>query len=409
MTGSPHGRPGALIVGGAHGSLGLARSLGRHGIPVGFITDDNLIARFSRYVSFSAPWAGPNRAEAAAELLSFGRERGLDGWVLLAGGDAEVQMMARRHTELSALFRVTAPDWETAQWAIDKRLTHERAAALRIPHPWSHYPRDRHDVMTLDCRFPVILKPSIRTEANAFTLAKAWRADDRETLLARYDQAVAAVGERGVVLQELIPGGGETQFSYAAVFDHGTPIASLVARRTRQYPIDFGYSSTLVESIDNPEVEDAGLRFLESLDYTGLAEVEFKYDSRDRAYKLLDVNSRAWTWNSLGAGAGVDFPYLLWRIAMGEPVRPARGRAGATWIHASRDFVAACQEIAVGRLSLLDYLKSLHVPAKCAAFSLDDPLPGLMDLPLLAVRLLTRRLPVMARNLRQRIAMQGPP
>src|SRR5207302_4833666 len=133
--------------------------------------------------------------------------------------------------------------------------------------------------------------PTVREQRNAFTRAKAWRVDDRSALLARYQEAAALVGERAIVLQELIPGGGSTQFSYAGVWHRGSPVASLVARRTRQYPIDFGYTSTFVETVHRPEVEDAACRFLRSLDFTGLVEVEFKYDARDGRYKILDVNA----------------------------------------------------------------------------------------------------------------------
>src|SRR5262249_42864915 len=168
--------------------------------------------------------------------------------------------------------------------------------------------------------------PAVREERNPFTQAKAWRCDDHASLLARYREAAALVGDHGVVLQELIPGNGTTQFSYAGVWDRGSPVASLVARRMRQYPIDFGYTSTYVEPVEQGEVEDMACRFLRSLDYSGLVEVECKYDRRDCRYKLLDVNARAWTWCGLGEIAGVDFAHVLWRITRGEAVEPRRGR-----------------------------------------------------------------------------------
>jgi len=67
-------------------------------------------------------------------------------------------------------------------------------------------------------------------------------------------------------------------------------------------------------------------------------------------------------------------------------------------MHSLRDFVAACQEIAAGSMSATSYLKSLHGPMDFAAFASDDPLPGMIDLPLVASHLVTRRLPVMARS-----------
>jgi D-aspartate ligase len=129
-----------------------------------------------------------------------------------------------------------------------------------------------------------------------------------------------------------------------------------------------------------------------------MLEMEFKYDARDQRYKLLDVNPRTWTWISLGHAAGVDFPHIIWRLAMGESVEPHRALTGTKWIHLSRDFVAACHEMATGDLALKDYLRSLRGSLEFAAFAKDDPLPGLIDLPLVFYRVLTRRLPMMARR-----------
>ena len=286
----------------------------------------------------------------------------------------------------------------TARWAFDKRLMNERAGEIGIALPWSRYPRDRLEIAELQCHFPVILKPAMIREPNAFTLAKAWRVNNRDELLARYDEAAALVGADGIVLQELIPGDGRNQFSYAAIWDRGAPLASLVARRTRQYPIDFGYTSTFVETIEQNEVEDAASRFLKSIGYSGMVEVEFKYDRRDERYKILDVNARPWTWNALGEIAGIDFPYLVWRLAMGEHVEPVRGRTGAAWMHLSRDVVAAMQEMLAGTLSPVRYLQSFGRPLQFAAYAGDDPVPGIVDLPLALARVVTKRLPVAARR-----------
>jgi predicted ATP-grasp superfamily ATP-dependent carboligase len=381
---------GALIVGGAHGSLGLARGLGRRGIPVCFVSDDHRIAKYSRYVGRAFDWPGPTDESALAFLLGLASRHHLDGWVLIAAGDAELRLISQHHAELSSVYRVTVPPWEIGRWAHDKQLTYQRAAALGIDYPKSYDPRDLQDVAQLDCRFPVVLKPAVREQRNAFTQAKAWRCDDRASLLARYEQAAALVDSQGIVLQELIPGGGSAQFSYAGVWDRGSPVASLVARRTRQYPVEFGYTSTFVETVEQSEVEDAACRFLRSLDYSGLVEVEFKYDRRDGRYKLLDVNARAWTWSALGSIAGVDFAHVLWRIAMGEAVEPIRGHADVAWMHGMRDLVAAGQEMLAGKLSPLSYIRGWRKPLVFAAFAKDDPLPGVVDLPILLWRLLAR-------------------
>jgi D-aspartate ligase len=386
---------GAVILGGAHGSLAVARSLGRHGVPVWFVTNDHPIARYSRFVTRSFDWPGPDREDAADWLLDFAATHRLERWVLFAGGDAEVALVARHHATLEQAYRVTTPPWTVARIACDKRLTHRHAASVGVDSPWSAYPGSREEAAALDCRFPVILKPTVRTSRNAFTTAKAWRADDRAALLARYDEAAALVGGDAVAVQKLIPGGGEAQFSYAAVWRDGAPVAALVARRRRQYPVDFGFTSTFVETIAEAAVqsavEGAACRFLAPLRFSGLVELEFKHDIRDDRYKLLDVNPRPWTWIGLGAAAGVDFAWIQWQLARGEAVAPAHGRPGVGWTHASRDVVSAVRQIAGGTLPPSEYVGSLLRPMTCAAFAWDDLLPGIVDLPVVLARVLARR------------------
>ena len=192
------------------------------------------------------------------------------------------------------------------------------------------------------------------------------------------------------MVQEVIPGWGEAQFSYAAICQDGRSVASLVARRLRQFPMDFGRASTCVETVDEPAVVEPSARMLEAMKFTGIVELEFKHDRRDGHYKLLDINPRVWGWHSLGARAGVDFSYLLWLQACGAAVPRSRPQIGVRWVRASTDLRTVALEILRGRLSLGEYSRSLRGPRGAAIFSLDDPLPGLLELPLL-VYLLGRR------------------
>src|SRR5258708_29710516 len=100
-----------------------------------------------------------------------------------------------------------------------------------------------------------------------------------------------------ILVQELIPGGGEFQFSYAALCCDGKPIASLTARRTRQYPIDFGYSSSFVETLDVPEIVAPSPRLLAALRYNGSVGAEHALLARHGRYKLRAPNPTLWTWS----------------------------------------------------------------------------------------------------------------
>jgi len=403
MPGAQKASPrGAVVLGGAHGSLEIARSLGRRGIRVWLVTDDNPLAKSSRYVEKSFAWAGPRDHGALAFLTELCRAHDLRGWVLFAGSDDDLCFVAQNHSALGSLFTLTTPPWDAVRFAYDKRQMNIRAAELGIAHPRTRYPRTADDIADhlaeAELAFPVILKPSIREGRNAFVDAKAWRVDHPLELAARYAAAKALVGAETIMIQELIPGTGAAQYSYAAVWDRGVPVGALVARRRRQYPVEFGFTSTFVETADAPEVADAAARFLASIDYSGLVEIEFKYDARDGRFKILDVNARAWTWIALGAAAGIDFPALQWALACGEQIAPLAARPGVSWLYFARDLAASIHEMAAGRLSALDYLRSLNQSSARAVFAFDDPWPAVIDIPLSAVRVVTRRLSRRNRN-----------
>jgi D-aspartate ligase len=381
---------GAIVLGGAHGSLAIARSLGRRGIPVWLITADNPLASFSRYVERSFHWSGPRDEGALDFLVDLARRHDVHGWVLFSGSDEDVQFVARNHAGLGVHFTLTSLAWDQLRWAADKQLMNARADELAIARPRTWYPESSGALTAHGISFPAVIKPSLREGRNRFVDAKAWRVAEERTLLARYQEAKSLVGADRIMVQELIPGDGMGQFSYAALWHRGKPIASLVARRRRQFPVTFGYTSTFVETLEQPQIEADACRFLASLDYSGLVEMEFKYDARDGRHKILDVNARAWTWIAIGAAAGIDFPTLQWRLAAGEEIAPLRGRSGVRWLYFSRDLAAAVCEMLAGRLSPLTYLDALRPPFASATFAWDDPLPALLDLPLSAVRVARR-------------------
>jgi predicted ATP-grasp superfamily ATP-dependent carboligase len=205
--------------------------------------------------------------------------------------------------------------------------------------------------------------------------------NNRAELLTRYDEAVNLVGADVVLIQQMIPGGGETQFSYSALYRDGQPLASLVARRTRQFPADFGQGSSFVETCECGDVERAAERLLGAIRYTGIVEIEFKFDHRDSTYKLLDINPRIWSWHTLAGKAGVDFPYLLWRLVHNKPIERIRGNSGVKWVRMVRDVPAAAQELWNRRLTPEAYLRSVADASAFAIFSTDDPVPALLEIP----------------------------
>src|SRR5437870_12469334 len=78
------GATGAIVIGGAYGSIAIARSLGRRGIPVWFFNSGHPIASFSRYVRRSPVWPA-NPEQQIAYLLEPATRNQLQGWTLFPG------------------------------------------------------------------------------------------------------------------------------------------------------------------------------------------------------------------------------------------------------------------------------------------------------------------------------------
>ncbi|MGZ4202680.1 MAG: carboxylate--amine ligase [Thermoleophilaceae bacterium] len=378
--------PAALVLGDDYRALGIARCLGRRGIPVWMLAARRAgPTQFSRYCQRLA-WLSDSEEAHVSTLLEVGARSELAGAVVFPTEDTDAEMLARHYDRLSTRLRLTVPRLDVVLRALDKRLAAEAAQAAGVHTPRTYRIESAADLDRLDLRFPLILKPAVKEEPNELTRRRAWRVDSPQQLRERFARASELVGAEAVVVQQLLPGGGETQFSYAALCDDGVPLAEIVARRVRQYPIDFGRSSSYVEVIEAAEVKRAATRLLAELRYSGLVEVELKRDLSSGRLALLDVNPRLWTWHMLGTHAGVDFPYLAWLRFSGRPVPPTSARVGARWMRMSTDALAAITEIRRGRLSARTYLDSLAQPKEGAVFARDDPMPALVDLLLLGRR-----------------------
>jgi D-aspartate ligase len=387
----PGGPPGAVVIGGDYQGLGIARSLGSQGVPVCIVDDETSIARFSRHTMANIRVPDLRDEQSAlTNLLRVGRELDLKGWVLFPTRDELVATLSRHRDVLKEIYRVPTSQWDTIKWIWDKRNTYKLAEELKIPVPRTWYPQSIEDVEAIDGPFPLALKPAIKEHFFYATQSKAWRANSKDELRDMYAKASAVAGSGEILIQDIIPGDGSHQFAYCAFFKDGAAVSKLVVRRRRQHPHDFGRSSTYVESIDMPALESLSERFLRPINYYGLVEVEFKLDPRDGQFKLLDVNGRTWGYHSIGAAAGVDFSYQLYRDQIGESVEPCIGRVGVTWVRLMTDIPTGVIDVFHGRLGPGDYLRSVWNAQSDAVFSWEDPLPGLAECALLPYLMIKR-------------------
>jgi predicted ATP-grasp superfamily ATP-dependent carboligase len=382
---------GAVVIGGDHPGLAIARSLGRRGIPVYVIDDQYSISKFSRYTSRVVRAADLRDPQKTVDsVMEIGHRYGLKDWVLFPTRDETVMAFSLHRERLAAFFRVTTPEWESTRHVWDKNNTYKLAEQLGIPTPQTWNVRGIEELPSLYHRLPLAIKPAIKENFFYATGAKAWRAETPEQLNALFDAAAHNINLSEILIQEIVPGDGNCQFSYCAFFRDGSVHSALTAKRLRQHPREFGRAASYVETADLQEIEELSQRFLRALNFYGLVEVEFKQDPRDGQYKLLDVNARAWGFHGLGQVAGVDFPYLLFADQLGHPVESCRGRTGVGWMRLLTDVPTSLAEMFRGYLSVSSYIQSIRRTKTESVFSWEDPLPSLAEFALLPYILKTK-------------------
>jgi D-aspartate ligase len=304
----------------------------------------------------------------------------LNGWVLLPMQDQVVELVARNTDELSRAYRLVTQPWETLRWAHDKRLAYRVARELGIACPTTWYPADEAELSRMDIAFPAIVKPAMSIGMQHAIGRKALEAWDMDRLRYQYRAACAVVDPEQLMVQEVIPGNGHNQFAVGAFCADGRLLGAMTARRTRQFPFDYGWASSFVEALEVPGLVEIARALCGRLRLSGMVEVEFKLDRRDDLYKLLDINVRPWGWHALCIACGLDFPYAQYQQALQETIELSAPRYGFRWRRLITDIPAGLQEIRRGRTTPRAYLRSLRGPIVPSVFDWRDPLPALGDI-----------------------------
>ena len=350
------------------------------------IDDERSISRHSRYAAdcYRIHDLRSDEADGEGSSRRLRERRDVEGWVVYPTREETVAALARHRARLSEHFRIPTPDWAVTQWAWDKRNTYARAAELGIPVPRCWHVSTEEELDAVDGDPPYVIKPAIKEHFFYATKCKAWRADTRAELALRFRAAAALVGTDEVVIQELIPGDGDTQLAYCAFFKDEAPLASMVVNRLRQHPVEFGRASTFVRTVDIPEVEEMSVGFCARSATTA---------SSSSSTSTTCATDRPSSWTSTrGPGATTAwasapawiFPTSCMPIRSGSRF-PAESEAqpGISWIRLATDLPTAAGELARRRLDWRAYLRSLRVFDVESVFTPDDPRPGFAELALL--------------------------
>ena len=304
--------PRVLVLDGFwNKSLAAVRSLGARGFWVAAGERTRLApALFSRHCRrrfvYPSVFRRPHGFLAALE-----RELDIGRYDVVLPMELTTQLLLTEHRRrLESKVRIPFADAERTLQVNDKGFLAAVARERGIECPRTFCPRGLEDaaVLAQDLPYPVLVKP--RHSSGGRGIMRVARPED-------FPAAYAGVHARfpEPIVQECLPPDGEA-IGVAVLLNFASePRASFVYRRLREYPIAGG-PSTLRESIRCPEIQEIAERLLCALGWVGVAMVEFKVDARDGRPKLLEVNPRFWGSLHHAIVCGVDFPFLVCRLAL---------------------------------------------------------------------------------------------
>jgi len=312
-----------LVTDGANRvALAVVRALGRAGAEVAVVEQERYALKTpasfrSRHVSRHD--VIPSLAEDGAFLDALAeRASGCD---VVLPVSTNVALACAAHRERIPA-RLPIPPLATLRRANDKSAVLALARKAGLPIPVTYAPEDDEelDAVAARVRLPAVVK--LRDDAGT-----ALEPGQRYAIGRSADEVRSAYRRLHALapfplIQEKVEGAG---YGVGVLAEEGRVLASFAHRRVREYPVTGGPSTVCVSVVDDRLTGYAGA-LIRELGWTGVAMVEFK---KDDDYRLMEVNPRFWGSLPLATRAGVNFPDLLCRRAMGEEIGAApRGVEG---------------------------------------------------------------------------------
>ena len=324
--------PAAFVTyGWCRVSYTILDSLARRGVAV-HIGDASgaAMCRWSRRSASFARYRSPYRdAEGFIDDIAAAMQR--TGATVLLPGHEDILVLARLRERLPPEIILPVDDADKLARSINKWHIISLAQAARVPVPTSYKPNTLDDLQAIarQMQYPAIVKTQLGNSAKGvFVVRNANEATSKyASLVAEYQLPP----ERWPVLQEFANGTG---YGVCFLYNQGQCRAAFAEKYLRCKEGNFG-TSTFRESVDAPDLIEYGRALLDSLNWHGVAHLDFIYDEATKKAALIEINPRFWGALDLSVRAGVDFPWLLYQMAINGDVAPAttyRRGVRARWI-----------------------------------------------------------------------------
>jgi predicted ATP-grasp superfamily ATP-dependent carboligase len=308
-----------LLDGYSTRSLACVRSWGKNGVAFALGGESRRdMSLFSRYARETFVYTSPKQdvAKFIQDVNTCAHKFGADA--IFPTSEAAIMACSQHRGELAC--RPIIPQEQQITTTFSKANTLQIAESLGIAVPKTvHITSQNCEILpSLAMEFPVAIKSEsseVMQSGKASTSQKTFYANDQNQL----EQECRARLARGqsVLLQQFIEGYGA---GISGLFDQGRPVALIGHRRVRESN-PLGGPSALAETIEmEPRLLQPSLALLGKIGLTGPAMVEYKVDRRSGQPYLMEINGRFWGSILLASAAGLELPYLYWKMLNGMEI-----------------------------------------------------------------------------------------
>lgn len=367
----------AIVVSTHMIGYGVIRALGVHGVPIHAVYFDNRdFGYVSKYVHKTLRTPHPEEDEKgfvnALSQLADPSCRSL----LIPAGDACMTAISKYKQDLEKQFIVACTDWTITEKFLDKKFTYQLAESLGIPTPKTVVLHSEQDVLQQgsELQYPCVVKPCISHVFFDYFQLKMVIVENPQQAMETFLKAQKAGFE--VMLQEYIPGDVTSGVNYNSYCQEQEVLLEFTAEKVRSAPTEH-YLPRIVMSKEIPEIIDHSRTLLKALGFYGYSCTEYKKDSRDGIYKLMEINGRYNRSSLLSMKCGINFPWLMYQhLVHGEkPRQPRQILSNVYWIDLTQDLFKSIRFYSKERFSLIQYLRPYLRPHVFAILNCRDGKP----------------------------------
>lgn len=297
-------------------TLAAVRSLGKKDIKTIVVEETRFNpAAFSKYCTKALVCPNPQKHpdEFFQYISSIIKEYQCDVFFPM---DEDTVAVAMEHKEeLEKLCSLPLPSYESYEITSDKGKAYKHAMSVGVDIPKTAFPSGAHNLheITEHLKYPLMVKP-VKSNGGRGIKTVSSKEDLVKTYLEVHEHYP------NPVIQEHL-GEGEV-YDVVLLYNSLSELrASFVQRHVRKYPLVTG-PSTVQESVDYPEMLELALKYMEGLKWCGIADLEFMVQKETGKIKFIELNCKFWNSLQMGIYAGVDFPWLLYKIAVDGDVEP---------------------------------------------------------------------------------------